>query len=86
MSYKKVYQTEVELALRGQQNIPVEILNENSMLHLPPPVQKYLRFTGAVGKPKINNVFIAAIGKIRSKPDNPWMNFTSEQYNFYPNP
>ena len=86
MSYKKFYQTEVELALRGQQNIPVEILDENSMLHIPLSVQKYLRFAGAVGKPKIKNVFIAAIGKIRSKPDDPWMNFTSEQYNFYPDP
>jgi hypothetical protein len=39
-----------------------------------------------VGKEKISNVFLKASGKIRSSEKSGWMQFTSEQSNFFSNP
>jgi hypothetical protein len=74
--------------LRFQSEKPVrtEILTENDMQHLPEPVKKYIRIAGFVGKEKISNVFLKASGQIRSSEKSGWMQFTSEQYNFFENP
>jgi hypothetical protein len=58
------------------------ILTENDLSALPDVVQKYIRLTGSVGKPKINNFRIEFQGKLRQTASDPWMPFSSEQYNF----
>ncbi|GCC51773.1 hypothetical protein SanaruYs_20020 [Chryseotalea sanaruensis] len=50
--------------------------------HLPEPVRKYIRYTGSIGKPKVNNFKVEFTGKIRKNEQTEWMPFTSEQYNF----
>jgi hypothetical protein len=50
--------------------------------HLPEPVKKYIRYTGSIDKPKVNNFKIEFTGKIRKNERSEWMPFTSEQYNF----
>ncbi|WPP48446.1 DUF6544 family protein [Catalinimonas niigatensis] len=62
-----------------------ELLTENDLQHLPAPVQKYLRYVGVVGKPKVKNVRIEFSGEMREKGKN-WFAFTSQQYNFYDDP
>ncbi len=47
---------------------------------------KYLNYAGVIGKEKVLNVRIRFEGKIRSKPEDSWMTFTSEQYNFFDKP
>ena len=59
-----------------------EILTEADLTGLPLPVQKYIRLTGSIGKPKIRNFLIEFNGKIRQKESAPWMPFSSEQFNF----
>jgi hypothetical protein len=49
---------------------------------LPGPVQRYLRLVGVVGQPRVHHVRADLRGRIRSGPDDPWMEFTAEQYNF----
>jgi len=63
-----------------------EILTEQDLKPLPDPVQRYIRYTGAVGKPKVNNFRVDFTGKIRSKEQGVWMPFTSRQYNFLNTP
>jgi len=59
------------------------IINENDIAHLPESVQKYLRFTGAVGKVKPQNVSIEfEADMFKNKGDKP-MKSTSIQYNFF---
>lgn len=60
-----------------------ELLTEADLAKLPDPVKKYLRYTGAVGQPKVKNFKVTFTGRIRSKAKpGDWMSFTSEQYNF----
>jgi len=86
MSYRKVYKQEVRSAFKNQTAMTYGNLEETDIANLPDAVKEYIRFTGSVGKPKVQNVFIRATGKIRSKPTDGWMSFSSEQYNFFGNP
>jgi hypothetical protein len=83
---KKQYLNEVSSRLRQENFLSTDVLTENDMQHLPEPVKKYIRYTGFVGKEKISNVFLKASGQIRSSEKSGWMQFTSEQYNFFETP
>jgi hypothetical protein len=54
--------------------------------HLPPAVQRYVRLTGAVGRPHVHNFRARIHGRIRSGPDARWMPLAAEQYNFVAKP
>ncbi len=84
-SFENKYKNDVAGALDQTENIPVELISENDLNHLPPPVQKYLRYVGIVGKPKVNNAKIVFSGKMREKGKD-FFPFTSEQYNFMERP
>lgn len=58
---------------------------EQDLASLPPPVQRYLRYTGMVGKPRIRNLYIRFEGEMREKGKD-WFPFRSEQYNFTKDP
>ena len=62
-----------------------ELLTEKDIRHLPPPVQKYLRYTQVIGKPKIRNFHIKMEGKMRQK-DKSWFTFNTRQYNYVNDP
>jgi hypothetical protein len=62
------------------------IVTDQDLAPLPDLVRRYLRLTGAVGRPKIANVRVRMHGRIRGTPDAPWMPFSAEQHNFYPRP
>jgi hypothetical protein len=83
---KKVYKSEVNAGLSRTNSMKPGIITESDLQHLPPVVKKYLNYTGVIGKEKIVNVRIKFEGKIRSKPEDSWMTFTSEQYNFFDQP
>lgn len=85
-SYYNKYQNDVKTALQQEAYFPNSILTETDIEHLPEPVKKYLRFTGSVGKPKVNNFKVEFTGKIRKDEQSEWMPFTCEQYNFMQTP
>ncbi len=60
------------------------VVTECDLARLPPPVQRYLRVTGAVGQPRVHDFRVRM--RIRSGPDARWMRFTAEQYNFVDHP
>jgi hypothetical protein len=80
--YYASYKNEVKTGLLRTAAIPEILLTEADLQLLPPPVQKYLRNVGAVGKPKVNSFKVEFDGKIRKDEQSEWMPFTSEQYNF----
>lgn len=85
--FKNRYTSDVETAFTAiKENpatvLPDKVITDESIASLPEPVQRYIRYTGAYGKPPVKNFGLTFAGKIRSSQDSPWMEFTTEQFNF----
>jgi hypothetical protein len=61
-----------------------DLLTETDIALLPSPVQKYIQYSGAIGKPKVKNMKIVFEGEMRNKGKD-FFKFTSTQYNFFDN-
>ncbi len=83
-NFKKIFTSEVAEAMQAK-TIP-DIVTEQDIKHLPDPVQKYLRFTGAIGKEKIQSVKLEFTGDFKTDPNRKYSKFTSVQYNFFDSP
>ncbi len=55
------------------------IITNEMISDLPEPVQRYMRYTGVVGKPWIENVWLKQIGKFRQGFERPWMPMVAKQ-------
>jgi hypothetical protein len=84
--YYSIYQQDVKTGLQQKGYFHNSDLTETDIRELPEPVKKYLRFTGSIGKPKVNNFKIEFSGKIRKDEQSEWMPLRSEQYNFMQTP
>lgn len=85
-SYYNKYQNDVKTGLQLKEYFSNSELTETDIQYLPEAVKKYLRYTGSVGKPKVNNFKFEFSGKIRKNEQSEWMPFTSEQFNFMETP
>ena len=83
---KNAYKKAVWEALERTMNIDNETLTTADIKHLPAIVQKYLHFTGSVGKEKVSNFRAEFVGGIRSKSTEDFMPLKSVQYNFTDKP
>src|ERR1700694_1105338 len=83
-SFRQRYQAAVQQRVARPVALPV--LTERDLQHLPAPVQKYLRYSRALGKPRTANLRAALIGTMRSKKDGRWMTVRAEQYDFFDEP
>ena len=55
------------------------IVTAEMLDRLPPAVQRYLTFTGVVGKPWIDTVHVKYTGQFRMAADRPWMPLQADQ-------
>lgn len=78
-NFYKSYETDVKTNLGKTSE---SVLTEKDIESLPEAVKKYIRYSGSIGKPKVNNFKIVFDGKIRQNQHSEWMPFVSEQYNF----
>ena len=62
-----------------------KLLKDKDLKPLPDLVQNYIRRSGAVGKPKIENFYLEFHGEMRGQ-GKAWFGFTARQYNFIPRP
>jgi len=83
---KRTYKKAVLEALERTKNIKIESLTEADIKHLPAIVQKYLHYTGSVGKEKVLNFRAEFQGGIRSNSTEDYMPLKSVQYNFTDRP
>lgn len=83
---KKTWKKAVLEALERTKNIKNEMLTEKDIQHLPAIVQKYLHYTGSVGKEKVTNFKAVFKGGIRSNSSEEYMPLKSVQYNFTDKP
>ena len=83
-SYMNIFKAEVE---KGLKRFSTEaLLTEEDIKHLPIPVQKYLIYTGSLGKEKLQNFKAVCTGGIKPKPESDFLDFKSVQYNFFDEP
>jgi len=83
---KMQYKKEVKTALGFWSIENPDLLTKEDIASLPEPVQKYINYVGAIGKPKIWNYRIEMKGKMWSDEEKKPMSITSVQYNFTKNP
>jgi hypothetical protein len=83
-SFRAEYDRDVAHSLRRPSG--TSFLTEADIAPLPPMVQRYIRLSGAVGQPHLQNFRARFHGQIRSGPKARWMSFTGQQYNFYDKP
>jgi hypothetical protein len=62
------------------------VIAEQDLATLPEPVARYLRVSGVVGHARVRSLHARFHGEIRSGPNDAWMSFIGEQYNFYDEP
>ncbi len=62
-----------------------ELLTESDIVSLPIPIQNYIRYTGAINKPKVKNMKVVFDGEMRDRGKD-FFKFTSAQYNFFDDP
>ena len=75
-----------EVLQRLKPGTTASVLREEDLAHLPEPVRNYVRYTGAVGKPRIHNFRAVSAGSIKRSVGGAWMELSSRQYNFFDDP
>jgi hypothetical protein len=80
--FNSLYENEVRINLTQSFTQVDSLLSEFDLVELPQLVQNYIRYSGAVGKPKVRNFKVEFSGQIRKNEALEWMPFTSQQYNF----
>jgi hypothetical protein len=83
-SFKTTYKTEAEKGIARLTTMPP--LVENDLVALPDVVQNYLRYTGALGQPQVQNMHAAVSGRMKLTENGRWMQISAEQYNFFDQP
>lgn len=83
-SFQNIYRAEVQKKLIFTTD--VSVVSEEDIEHLPTPVQKYLQYVGAIGKPKIHNFRVVASGGMKRSIKDNWIDISSQQYNFFDDP
>lgn len=80
--FERGYRQDVREGLQRTNDVEAELLTEADLAPLPEPVQRYLRYAGVVGKPKVRNFRAVFTGEMRSRTQD-WFSFSAEQYNFF---
>lgn len=84
-SLQNIYKTEVQKNLAITENITanIDILSQSDIENLPTSIQQYLRYVGAVEKPKIHNFRAIMTGNMKKSIKSNWMKIHCQQYNFF---
>jgi len=79
-NFQKMTQTESIELLKGVNRESQGIVHKEDIKNLPPIVQKWMEFSGVVGKPRVYSIRLRQKGEMKTKPEGSWMPFTAEQY------
>ncbi len=83
-SYRNVFIKESKIGLARYAGQP--LITEKDLEHLPKPVQKYLKYAGVIGKPKVQNLRVEFTGKMKQNLNSSWNNVSVFQYEFFDKP
>jgi hypothetical protein len=77
----KMLQSEVDDLVRDMPDVTPPVVTEADLVGLPAPVQRYLRASQIIGKPRTLFVRARFQGEFRRTPEERWMKMVCEQYN-----
>ncbi len=83
--FENGYQKDVKGNIQRTNTLQPDLLTVSDLLPLPEPVRRYLKYIGALNKPKLKNIRIVFEGQMREKGKD-FFPFTCEQYNFFDEP
>lgn len=83
--FEDSYRQEVANCQERIRGLPLETITEADLHPLPPAVQRYLRYVGVVGQPKVISMFAEISGQMRQK-GGAYFSLTAAQHNFYDQP
>jgi hypothetical protein len=81
MGFRAAYERDVAAGLRGRppRSAPV---TEADLAGVPPVVQRYFQFVGAVGRPRVWSYRLSFRGELRNDADSRWMTMRADQQSF----
>lgn len=79
------YRRDVQNGQERVRGLPAATITEADLQTLPQPVQRYLRYAGVVGKPKVVSMFAEMTGEMRQQ-GRASFPLTAEQHNFFDQP
>lgn len=85
-SLQALYEEQLRGHFAAQPLAPAATLTEADLAPLPAPVQRFIRRSGAVGKPRLQNVRIEFDAQMWRKPGDAPMAAVSVQHNFFARP
>ena len=80
------FDARVQVELRRRPAGAAPLLEEADLAHLPAPVQRFVRASGAVGRPRVQGFKAELDAEMYRKPGGAPMPSTSVQYSFIPSP
>ncbi len=83
--FESKFNTDVKRHIAQTSFSDKDLLTEADITLLPIPVQKYIRYTGAVNQPKVKSMKIVFDGEMRDKGKD-YFKFNSVQYNYFDDP
>jgi hypothetical protein len=85
-NFNNTFKQKVAKLFSSQSKVERKVVSEDDIRHLPEPVQRYLRYTGIIGRQRVAFVRLRQTGAMRPKPDGKWFPFKAEEYYAVDNP
>lgn len=79
-AFARLVRDDVRALDAGASRDDVRLVSEEMLVGLPEPVQRYLRFTGVVGKPFVRRVHLRQRGRMRLGRGQSWVPLKAEQW------
>jgi len=85
-NFNKTFKQKVAKLFSSQSKVERKVVTEDDIRDLPEPVQRYLRYTGIIGRQRAAFVRLKQAGAMRPKPDGKWFPLKAEEYFTVDNP
>ena len=84
--FNNAFKQKVAKLFSSQPKVERKVVTKDDIRHLPEPVQRYLRYTGIIGRQRAAFVRLKQTGAMRPKPDGKWFPLKAEEYYTVDNP
>ncbi len=79
-AFRRAVQSDVQMLLAGSSAGEARFVSEGMLDGLPEPVQRYLRYTGIIGKPFVRRVHLKQRGNMLLASGRPWIPLKAQQW------